>query len=622
MLKNVKIYGCICRHFNQNKGTMKKFLILANIFVGSIVFQSCQEQAVFAPDRLFLTDNGQTLLVANRGGKGLLQLDPINRYAVKHDCSFAAPVCDLTEDPNHFIWVVCEGDHTNLYKLSADLSVVSEIKTGHTPSSICYNGCSKSLWLTMRYNGELWEVDPSTEEVITKIAVGREPVDVVSFAGDSLLLVAGNLPETSSMAFPVAASLKVVDVVSKKLKQTIALPNGATDVKSIAVDKKKNFAYVTHLLARYQLPTNQVDRGWMSTNALSVVDLQSKSLLTTVLLDTPQKGAANPWEVTVSADDQYIVVAASGTHELVTVDRLALHDRLNRMQAGEQVTSSIEKWEDIENDASFLYGIREFIPTKGKGPRSVVIAQDGRAYTANYFTGEVMAVDLKQKKVEAAPMFGAPMISTDEGLGNMYFHDASIGFQGWQSCASCHPNEARADGLNWDLLNDGLGNPKNTKTLMLSHETPPCMISGIRKDAETAVRSGIKYILFAETDKKVAKSIDSYLKSLSPLSSPYLQNGNLSESALRGKDIFEKECASCHGGKYYTDLQQYAVSWTTGPDAGVRMDVPALREVWRTAPYLYDGRSYTMEEMLKIHGAKQPLSDRDRSDLAEYVLSL
>ena len=29
---------------------------------------------------------------------------------------------------------------------------------------------------------------------------------------------------------------------------------------------------------------------------------------------------------------------------------------------------------------------------------------------------------------------------------------------------------------------------------------------------------------------------------------------------------------------------------TTGPDKGLKMDVPALNECWRTAPYLYDGR--------------------------------
>lgn len=30
-------------------------------------------------------------------------------------------------------------------------------------------------------------------------------------------------------------------------------------------------------------------------------------------------------------------------------------------------------------------------------------------------------------------------------------------------------------------------------------------------------------------------------------------------------------------------------------------DTPTLREVWRTAPYLFDGRAATMEEVFEIH---------------------
>jgi cytochrome c peroxidase len=203
----------------------------------------------------------------------------------------------------------------------------------------------------------------------------------------------------------------------------------------------------------------------------------------------------------------------------------------------------------------------------------------------------------------------------------MYFHDATLCFQQWQSCASCHPNNARIDGLNWDLLNDGAGNPKNTKSLLYSHVTPPSMITGIRKDAETAVRSGLKFIFFADAPDEIASAVDEYLKSLVPLPSPCLVDGNLSEAAGRGKINYEKYCVSCHAGKYHTDMKQYRVDWVT-PKDNVPMDVPALIEIWRTAPYLYDGRSKTMREMLEVHGPVNKLSSTDLDDLAEYVLSL
>ena len=62
----------------------------------------------------------------------------------------------------------------------------------------------------------------------------------------------------------------------------------------------------------------------------------------------------------------------------------------------------------------------------------------------------------------------------------MLFNDAEICFQHWQSCASCHP-DARVDGLNWDLMNDGLGNPKNTRSMLLVHQGGPAMSLGVRR---------------------------------------------------------------------------------------------------------------------------------------------
>ncbi|UVQ44439.1 c-type cytochrome [Parabacteroides faecis] len=580
----------------------------------------CNGNDVFAPDHIWSAGEEGGLLVTNREKKEICLIDTrLKNTGIKVTLPTAAN--DLTETPDRHIWVVCDGVGGSLCELNGkDLSVISQTALGHTPSALLFNRQTGSLWTTQRFNNELWEVSPETKEVLNRITVGREPVDIVSFAGDSLLLVANNLPEMSSLTYPIACQLDIVDVNNKKVVKRLQLPNGSTDVKALATDSKGDYAYAVHLLARYQLPTNQVDRGWMSTNVLSVINLHTQEVENTVLLDTPQKGASNPWNVVVSPDDSKIWISVSGTHELVCVDRTSLHDRLARAKDGEKVTPSTKDYAHILDDAGFLYGIRDFYKTQGKGPRALYVTPD-KVYTANYYTGELVAFNGSGKDMVSSSL-GTALASTQKGKGDMYFHDASIGFQEWQSCASCHPNDARMDGLNWDLLNDGMGNPKNTKTLVLSHQTPPCMVSGIRKDAETAVISGIKYILFAASTEEIAPAIDVYLKSLSPVPSPYLVNGNLSEAAQKGKVHFEKNCASCHSGTYYTDMKQYKVNWTNGPDKNVKMDVPALNEVWRTAPYLYDGRSYTMQEMLKVHGPAETLSENELNDLAEYVLSL
>ena len=53
----------------------------------------------------------------------------------------------------------------------------------------------------------------------------------------------------------------------------------------------------------------------------NIVDLKNEKVEATVLLDTPQKGAANPWQVMVSPDNKEICVALSGVHEVCRIDR-------------------------------------------------------------------------------------------------------------------------------------------------------------------------------------------------------------------------------------------------------------------------------------------------------------
>jgi cytochrome c peroxidase len=214
--------------------------------------------------------------------------------------------------------------------------------------------------------------------------------------------------------------------------------------------------------------------------------------------------------------------------------------------------------------------------------------------------------------------------------GELYFHDATLCLQGWQSCSSCHPNDARVDGLNWDLLNDGVGNPKNTKSLLLAHQTPPAMSLGVRDTAEMAVRAGIEHILFTRQPEEIPAAIDEYLKSLKAVPSPYLAQGRLSEAASRGQQVFQRAgCEGCHPPPLFTNLHQYDVGTRAVFDqADDQFDTPTLVELWRTAPYLHDGSAATVREVVTSHnphdqhGRTSKLTDGEIEDLCAYLLSL
>jgi cytochrome c peroxidase len=180
-------------------------------------------------------------------------------------------------------------------------------------------------------------------------------------------------------------------------------------------------------------------------------------------------------------------------------------------------------------------------------------------------------------------------------------------------------------------MNDGVGNTKNTKSLLLAFQTPPSMAEAVRATAGEAVRAGLSNILFANRPEAEAAAIDEYLQSLQPVPSPHLVAGQLSPAAERGKTLFASDrtgCSRCHPAPLYTDLKMHDVGTRDKYGWSDRFDTPTLIEVWRTAPYLHGGQYLTVKELLVEgkhglgNGRLESLSEQDLDDLVAFVLSL
>lgn len=505
-------------------------------------------------------------------------------------------------------------------------AIERKVRVGHTPVAPVLAPDGAVLYVCNRFDATVSIIDLTTGAQTGCIAVAREPIAAAITPDGACLVVAHLVPAGADEGHAVAAAVTLIDVQSKTAT-SVSLPNGATSVRGLCISPDGRYAYVTHILARYRLPTTQLERGWMNTNALSVIDLGARTLVNTVLLDDVDYGAANPWGVACSGDGKYLCVAHAGTHEISVIDLPALHDKL--LQAAQAKGAGGVPAEEVPNELSFLVGLRRRVPLEGLGPRGIAVS-DAKVYAAEHFSDSVGVASLdpnEHGRPRSIPL-GGPAAQTPERRGELLFHDARPCFQHWQSCSSCHP-DVRVDGLSWDLLNDGLGNPKNTKSLLLVHQTPPSMSLGARESAPVAVRAGIRHILFASLPEEDASAIDAFLKSLRPVASPRLVDGQLSESAVRGAAVFDKaKCADCHSGALYTDLKSYDTGTASGIDAGKPFDTPTLVEVWRTAPYLHDGRAASIRDVLTKcndsdkHGVTSSLSGTDLDDLAEFVLSL
>jgi cytochrome c peroxidase len=72
-------------------------------------------------------------------------------------------------------------------------------------------------------------------------------------------------------------------------------------------------------------------------------------------------------------------------------------------------------------------------------------------------------------------------------------------------------------------------------------------------------------------------------------------------------------------------MNKYDVGTGEDNDKGRLFDTPSLHEIWRTAPYLYDGRAKTLHEVFTIynqedkHGYTQKLSKDELDALILYI---
>lgn len=511
---------------------------------------------------------------------------------------------------------------------TADGSLVSKTPAGHSPRHAVVSADGTNVFVCNQFENRIDIHSSGGGERLGAFQAIREPVAAALRPDGKALFVTNLLPYGPANSGDIAAEMMVFDTQSG-LSSQVRLPNGSMDARALTLSPDGRFVYLLHTLARYALPTTQLDRGWMNTSALSIIDANQPALVTTVLLDDIDLGAANPAAVACSPDGRLLAIAHAGTHELSLIDRAALHERIDRVGRGEPVTEVSKSVRDIPNDLSFLHGIRKRIRLNGNGPRQLVATPTG-FLVACYFSETLHRVTTGSglDATVADSKLGGPLVESQERIGERIFFDATRCFQQWQSCSTCHPG-VRTDALNWDLLNDGIGNPKQTKSLLFSIHTPPAMISGIRPNAETAIRTGMRFIQFMVAPEEEAIAIESFLRGLQPIPSPALVDGKLSPAAERGKLVFDAAaCSRCHSGPYLTDGRPHDIGNAKGLDAGRTWDTPTLRELWRTAPYLHDGSAATLEEVITTanpddrHGKTTHLTPEQRQDLVEYLRSL
>jgi hypothetical protein len=239
-------------------------------------------------------------------------------------------------------------------------------------------------------------------------------------------------------------------------------------------------------------------------------------------------------------------------------------------------------------------------------------------------------------------------------LGKQIFYDARdprISRDGYLSCAACH-RDGGSDGRIWDMSDAGEG-LRNTINLRgrggMGHgplhwsanfdEVQDFEGQIRRLNAGTGLMSDAAYFSGSRSqplgDPKAGLSAEldalaAYVTSLAGFEpSPWRPaTGQLSTAAVAGRAVFESaSCGACHGGTPFTlsatlGLQDVGtIKQTSGQRLGgplLGIDIPTLRDVWASAPYLHDGSAATLDAAVLAHRGVS-FNGTDLANLVAYL---
>lgn len=312
---------------------------------------------------------------------------------------------------------------------------------------------------------------------------------------------------------------------------------------------------------------------------------------------------------------------------------------------------------------------------------------------ASSCTKENESIEVNQLDILEIPL-GFPNIEHPEGneytqkrweLGKKLFYDPILSKDGKISCASCHnPSLAFSDDQEISQGSEGLLGTRNSPSLANVAYHPYYTREGGLPTLEMQILVPIQehnefnnnIVLIADTLSKIndykelsllaydqepnafviTRALAQFERSLISGQSAfdmeinYGIQGAMSESAMRGMQLFESEkalCSNCHSGFNFTDYSfENNGLYLEYPDNGrerltkdpldrARFKVPSLRNIALTAPYMHDGSISNLNDVIehynsggKDHANKNKiikplnLTPQEKSDLLSFLNAL
>ncbi len=567
-----------------------------------------------SPVDLALSGDGRWLVTANQTSHSLSLIDTQTKHVVDEVRCGDHPL-DLEFIPGSLRLLVTASWAGTVEEFVIDenrLRHVASIEVGREPAGIAIAAGAPKAYVGCVASAEVAEIDLDTHQVLRRFKVGNWP-KYLTLSGDDRRLAIGSGGDGNIMVVDT-------DTGEELYQEPLANGNNLGQMRTSADGK---YAYFTWMVYRTNpISVSNIQRGWVLASRIGRVRLDGPADREAISLDVPRLAVADPHDLVISADGNRLVASSAGTHELL-VYRLPDLPFVGAGGPGDLIDRR------LQNDRDRFDRIEV-----GGRPMGLRIRDDHRTvYVANFLLNAVQVVDLVSKKVTHQIDLGGPLEKTLARRGMEVFYDAEFSLDQWYSCHSCH-QDGGSNARPMDTMNDGTEDTlKTVLPLYNVTQTAPWTWHGWQQDLddamETSVTSTMMGPLPSDEDKK---ALVAYLATLKLPPNPFVGAGGvLSETQLRGQQVFHSEaaaCASCHHGPLYSDGENHDVGTASETDVYDGYNTPSLVGVYRRVRLLHNGSARSLQLLLsgrhspELVSGTRPLTPQEVDDLAAFLQTL
>lgn len=591
----------------------------------------------YSPFNLALSDNGQYLYVVAEEGNALLMVDFARQKVIRKTAVGTRPHTVILDKEGKRAYVSNQwSDNVSVIDLKS-FSVVDTLNTGNGPAGMALSSDGKYLYVVNSFSSDISVIDLTTGTEEKRLAAGNNPTGAGITPDGKRLFVTSRRTLSAPYDDALRCELTVISDSDRRVSERKNIES-AYMMENIAFTPSGDLALFPLIRPKNNLPTIQVERGWMMTEGIGLVEMKPGGRTIQLLLDEPNAYYSDPFDIAVTPDGKRAFVSHGG------VDRISVLDLDSVRKIMTESSDDVLKIYSDYLGISSRFVIKR-IPT-GANPKGLVISPDGKLlYAAEHLEDRIAVISTDSLCTVKTINLGGPRRITVARHGRRLLNNAGHTFQDQYSCYTCHP-DVHEDGLVYNMASKDMGrNVTNTQSLRNIGDTPPYKWNG--KNQTIYKQDGMRFsTVLTRTEAFSYKELDAIVSYImtgvpNPPDLLYNPNGKLTEAQKRGKEIFERthdmmgheipvvnRCVTCHPPPYFTNRQPADVGTLAATDDSILFDTPHLNNIFASPPYLHDGRAKTLEEIWTLygkteqHGSVNDLTKIQLNDLVEYLKSL